>query len=82
MRRSEAGSQDDRIQRLILRRCRHIALARQMRQESPYLVLVASGRMILAPEREAANPMDVGFLRLHGHVLEAQDVARCFDGLV
>jgi hypothetical protein len=34
------------------------------------------------PEREAANPVDVGLLRLDRHVLEAQDVARGFDGLV
>ena len=51
-------------------------------EEAAHLVLVATGWMILAPVGETANPMDVGFLGLDRHMLEAQDVARGFNGLV
>lgn len=76
-----AVEKDDSVQRLILSRRRHVLLARQVREESAHLVSMLSARVVLAPKGEAPNPVDVGFLGLHRHVLEAQDVACGFDGL-
>lgn len=58
-----------------------VALARQVREKAPYLVLMAAALILAAPVGIAANPAEIGLLGLVGHMLEAQHVPGGLDGL-
>lgn len=69
-----AVEEDQRIERLVLGRCRHLAIDREVGQEIRYLRLGHVRRVSLAVKQdEAPRPMDV---RLFGADAEVSDADR------
>jgi hypothetical protein len=66
--------------RLILRRCRHVSLNRQMRQKRLDLHRPHLGRMPLAVKKnEAPYPLDIGILGPYAVVLKANPLANAIQ---
>lgn len=66
--------EQQRIERLILRRCRHVTFRRQMGQETPHLRLAHFlGMPLVAPDDESANPIAI---RLFGAPRELRELQK------